>query len=179
MNLTKTLLILGAGHTARKRLNTTLHNIVTVTDSPDVTVTVDIEAETKPDIVHDLECLPWPLHDNDFNEVHAYEILEHFGRQGDYQAFFAHFGELWRVLQPNGRLYASVPCHDSIWTFGDPGHTRVLNSGSLVFLVRANYAAQLGKTAMSDYRRYLVGDWAIEYQRIIGESFCFVLKAIK
>lgn len=172
-------LILGAGHTPQKRLDTVHHCIVRDSEDWGVVWTVDMEREAKPDLVHDLENLPWPIPTSDFDEVHAYEILEHFGQQGDFRAFFAHFGELWRVLKPGGRLFASVPCHDSVWTFGDPGHTRVINAGSLVFLCRDQYERQLGTNAMSDYRRFLVGDWVIEYQRIIGESFCFVMRAIK
>jgi hypothetical protein len=40
-------------------------------------VTLDIDPETKPDIVHDLSVLPYPFRDDEFDEIHAYEVLEH------------------------------------------------------------------------------------------------------
>lgn len=167
----KHVLVLGAGHNATKGIDMT----------QSIIWTLDMEKDTKPDIVHDLERLPWPMDNNFFDEVRAYEVLEHFGQQGDFKAFFAHFGELWRILKPGGRLYASCPAYDSIWAFGDPGHTRIISAGSLVFLQRKSYEEQLGKTAMSDYRRYLVGDWRLDSKQTLnyGETFHFCLEAIK
>lgn len=169
--MSKVSLILGAGHTKKKSLFPG-HDWQAI-------VTLDIEPMTKPDIVHDLNNLPWPLSDSTFDEVHAYEVLEHFGQQGDYQAFFAHFGELWRILKPYGKLFATVPAWDSVWAFGDPGHTRVINAGSLVFLQRASYEQQLSRTAMSDYRRYLVGDWKIVNHTKDNDNYKFVMVALK
>jgi SAM-dependent methyltransferase len=167
----KHVLVLGAGHNATKGVDV----------AQSIVWTLDMEPSTKPDIVHDLERLPWPMDDSFFDEVRAYEVLEHFGQQGDFKAFFAHFGELWRILKPGGRLYASCPAYDSVWAFGDPGHTRVISPGSLVFLQRKSYEEQLGKTAMSDYRRYLVGDWQLIAMGIGNHSdtFNFILEVIK
>ncbi len=169
--MSKVSLILGAGHNSGKSVDPK--------QTWETVITLDMEPSTKPDIVHNLERLPWPLPDNQFDEVHAYEVLEHFGSQGDYKAFFAHFGELWRILKPDGRLLASCPSGQSLWAWGDPGHTRVISRESLVFLQRKNYEEQLGKTAMSDYRRFLVGDWIREITLDNGEQFKFILRAIK
>ena len=40
-------------------------------------VNIDLVAETRPDVVHDLNMLPWPFPDNRFHEVWAYDIIEH------------------------------------------------------------------------------------------------------
>ncbi len=45
--------------------------------------TVDMVAGHNPDVLHDLNLVPWPFADNQFSEVHGYEILEHLGRQGE------------------------------------------------------------------------------------------------
>ncbi len=169
--MSKVSLVIGAGHFKQRSL---LKDQVWET-----VITLDMEKDTKPDIVHNLERLPWPMDSNTFDEVHAYEVLEHFGQQGDYQAFFAHFGELWRILKPNGLLFATCPAWDSLWAFGDPGHTRVISPGSLVFLQRKEYEKQLGKTPMSDYRRYLVGDWQVVNQSSDQSNFMFILRALK
>ena len=72
-------------------------------------VTLDHDPNCGADITHDLEELPWPVAADSFDEVHAYEVLEHLGSQGDAKSFFAHFGEIYRVLKPGGLLLATVP----------------------------------------------------------------------
>lgn len=156
--------------------------------------TLDIDPECDPDIVFDLSTLieEWIpdkssafgeeqfLQSDTFDEIHAYEVLEHCGAQGDYKLFFAQFREFWRVLKPGGYFCATVPNWNSIWAWGDPSHTRVISKASLVFLSKAQYAHQVGRTAMSDFRS-LMGDMDFEIvrTRTIGEQFEFVLRAIK
>lgn len=141
-------------------------------------VTLDIDPACRPDVVADLnERLPFK--DNTFDEIHAYDVLEHVGFQGDYKFFFRQFEDLWRVLKPGGFLCAVVPKQDSIWAWGDPGHTRVINPGHLSFLSQANYRTQVGKTSMTDYRRIYQGDFSIVEHSYRGESYAFVLRAEK
>jgi hypothetical protein len=142
-------------------------------------VTVDIEATHGPNVVHDLNETPWPFADDAFSEVHGYEILEHLGRQGDIHSFFSTFYEIWRVLQPGGILCATVPDWKSMWAWGDPGHTRIINGGSLVFLDQEEYHKQVGVTPMSDYRSVWRGDFGRIGQQVRGENFIFCLEAKK
>jgi SAM-dependent methyltransferase len=149
-------------------------------------VTLDHNADHKPDVVHDLEQLPYPFGDDTFDEIHAYEVLEHLGRQGDFRSFFAQFSELWRILKPGGFLAATCPSYRSMWAWGDPSHTRVLTSGTLVFLSQKQYQIQIGKTAMSDFRFCYRADFEPAREpngRPVfvedEESFQFVLQAVK
>lgn len=87
-----------------------------------------------------------------FDEIHAYEVLEHLGEQGHIPQFFNTFIGIWHLLKPGGVLFASVPHWQSEWAWGDPSHRRVITPGSLQFLCKAEYAKQLGKTPMSDFR---------------------------
>jgi len=143
--------------------------------------TLDIDPNCGADVIFDLdqikENLPFP--DNTFDEVHAHQVLEHLGQQGDYQSFFHTFTDLWRVLKPGGLLCASVPTWHGLWAFGDPGHRRIINSGTLVFLSQAAYAEQVSKTAMTDYRWCYSADFETVVQFEKNESFWFCLKAIK
>lgn len=142
-------------------------------------VRLDVNTAHEPDVVHDLEVLPYPFEDDEFDRIDAYEILEHLGRQGDYRTFFAQFQELWRILKPEGHLAATCPSYRSLWAWGDPSHTRVLCSGSLVFLSQAEYARQVGKTPMSDFRFCYRGDFEPVWIREDEQRFVFVLQAIK
>ena len=140
--------------------------------------TLDIDPNCKPDVVHDLNVLPYPFEDNTFDEIHAYEVLEHCGRQGDYRFFFAQFSEFHRILKPNGRLLACCPTFNSIWAFSDPGHTRIISPASLIFLSQAAYA-QVGESPMTDYRGIYKADFIRLVDKVDGESYNFVLGAVK
>jgi len=151
--------------------------------------TVDYLEAHKPDVVWNLNDVPWPFEDDTFEEVHAYELLEHLGSLGDDRAFFAHFYEIWRILKPLGNLCATVPGWNDRWAFGDPGHRRVISAESLVFLDQAEYGKQVDdperRTAMSDYRNLWKGDFIRVGQQsrldpVTGyTTFIFVLEAQK
>lgn len=130
-------------------------------------------------MVHDLEVLPLPFADNEFSEIHAYDVLEHTGRQGDWRFFFDQFHEFWRILEPGGILCARVPSWDSVWAWGDPGHTRVITEGSLVFLNQQEYELQVGLGAMTDYRHYWKGNFELLSYLYEGHCLGFVIKAVK
>jgi hypothetical protein len=145
--------------------------------------TLDCNPDVNPDVCHDLDRYPWPLIADSFDEVHAYEVLEHLGRQGDARAFFNCFSELWRVLKPGGVLAGSCPSLSSRWLWGDPGHTRVIAPESLVYLSQSHYIQQCdtaeSRTPMTDYRDIYRADFEPIGQADNGETFRFVLKAIK
>lgn len=138
-------------------------------------VTLDCDAAVEPDVVHDLDALPYPFPDGEFDEIHAYEVLEHCGRQGDWRYFFAQFAEFYRILKPGGHFCATVPMWDSPWAWGDPGHTRVIPKEALIFLNREEYA-QLGRTAMTDYRAALACDFETLGVSESGHMLGFVLR---
>lgn len=147
--------------------------------------TLDIDPVCKPDIEFDLNLIgqeraELPFDHNTFDEVHAYHVLEHFGTQGDFRGFFRDFSEFWRILKPEGKLYGIVPDHLNTWAWGDPGHRRVINNGSLVFLDQRQYTDQVGKTALCDYRRFYVADFDIACRQFeAGTALLFTLTTVK
>ena len=142
-------------------------------------ITLDIDPDCKPKVVHDLTDLPLPFDDDMFDEIHAYEVLEHTGAQGDWRFFFNQFYEFWRILKPGGYFLATTPMWDSKWAWGDPGHTRIINDGSLVFLSQKEYVVQVGNSSMTDYRNYWDGDFDLIAKQEDPETFGFVLQAVK
>jgi SAM-dependent methyltransferase len=166
-------LLIGCGNSRRKKL---IAN--GVSDWTNL-VTIDHDPNCGADIVHDLDDTPWPLDDDTFDECHAYEVLEHLGQQGDFKAFFRHFGEIWRVLKDGGLLVATCPAWDSPWAWGDPSHTRIISKQSLAFLDPTEYARQVGATAMTDFRWLWDGDFEPLGGGIQDGSFRFVLRAHK
>jgi SAM-dependent methyltransferase len=156
-------LLLGAGNRREKKLYRAGHQFFT-----DL-VTLDIDPGCNPDVLWDLNDRPLPFADGQFDEIHAYEVLEHVGRQGDWRGFFDEFAEYYRILKPGGVLVLSCPRWDSPWAWGDPGHTRVLSAHTLTFLSREQYIAQIGQTPMTDYRAVWAGDFVLVHESEMGE----------
>ncbi len=142
-------------------------------------VTLDMNPDHKPDVLWDLNKRPLPFDDNTFDEIHAYDVLEHLGHQGDWRSFFGEFNEWYRILKPDGVLCGISPKWDSIWAWGDPGHTRIIGPECLVYLDQTQYTRQVGKTPMTDYRFVYSGDLQAVDVGFQGEAFIYALKAIK
>ena len=138
--------------------------------------TLDLYETCKPDVVHDLNVLPYPFADDSFDEIHAYEVLEHCGRQGDAKFFFGQFSEFHRILKPGGYLVGSCPLWNSIWAWGDPSHTRVISAEQLSFLSQSFYE-QCELTMASDFRAIYKADFEIVALQERPPQFFFVLKA--
>lgn len=181
-------LLLGCGRSREKRLvppgcPATWQGLVTLDNNPDVS----------PDIVCDLDntAFKWrdardrraePLADDSFDEIHAYEVLEHLGAQGNYRAFFHHFSEIWRLLKPNGYLCATVPSRYSGWLWGDPSHKRAILPESLSFLDQSEYVRQCDGPRpgpMSDFRSIYKADFRCIDKAESREAFMFILQAVK
>lgn len=167
-------LLIGCGSRTVKDLNLG----VEITPFENV-VRLDINGDHKPDVIHDLRVHPLPFIDNEFDEIHAYEVLEHLAYQGDYEFFFAEFTEYARILKPGGRIFASCPMTTSPWVWGDPSHKRTIQKESLVFLSQEQYMAQVGKTPMSDFRYIYKADFKCIAINETRDRFFFVLEVIK
>lgn len=162
-------------------------------------ITLDCNSKCEPDLIGDLDQLgPWIIPNegetdqgrkcldgvffkgNFFAEVHAYEVLEHLGTQGDAPAFFNTFTNIHRLLVPGGFLFATVPSRHSPWAWGDPSHRRVIQQESLVFLDQDRIAQNRARgTQMSDFSQL----WPYNFKIVasaddhINHKFC--LQAIK
>lgn len=142
--------------------------------------TLDINPDHEPDVVHDLQVLPYPFPTSHFDEIHAYEVMEHIGRQGDWRSFFAQWSEIHRLLKPGGYFIGTSPNWNSPWAWGDPGHTRIIGQQQLQYLSQKNYEEQVGKTAMTDYRFCYKADLTLEQFSPLGDhQSVYVLKAHK
>lgn len=164
-------LLIGAGHDRKKKVR-----FAEIGGEFDQLVTLDMQGNA--DVIHDLNVLPYPFAENEFNEIHAYEVLEHCGRQGDWRFFFAQFAEFWRILKNKGYLCATVPMWDSPWAWGDPGHTRTLPKEALAFLDQDHYK-QVGKTTATDYRAFYKADFKVIGVNETQHQLAFVLQAHK
>lgn len=193
-------LLLGCGHSRDKRMNP-VHGRSMDTEWCNL-VTLDNYNQCKPDLLCNMDrlgkwhvkdwnetgapCLAeWQeypyLQESLFDEIHAYEVLEHLGQLGDEVSYFSHFSEIWRILKPDGFLCGTVPSRYSPWLWGDPSHRRLINNESLSFLDQDNYKQLDGlkPSPMSDFRRIYTADFKIVERQDNHKQFFFILQAVK
>jgi SAM-dependent methyltransferase len=114
-------------------------------------VTADMNPNCGADLVMDIGKLPLPFADEEFDEIGAYDVLEHVGAQGDWRRWFDECAEYWRILKPGGRMGILVPIGNE--AYADPGHTRVFNANYFYALNQKWYAERLAENApVTDYR---------------------------
>lgn len=69
------------------------------------------------DVVWDLNKLPWPWSDNEFDMVVAYSVLEHLKLN-----LIESMNEIWRILKPDGIVCLKVPYWNHPRGWQDPTH---------------------------------------------------------
>jgi SAM-dependent methyltransferase len=79
-------------------------------------VNLDISADVGADVVHDLNRFPWPFEAESFDEVYAYDVLEHV------ENVPRALEEIHRICKPGGALLATVPHFSSANAFTDVTH---------------------------------------------------------
>ncbi len=85
---------------------------------------VNVDKFGSPDVLHDLETVPWPWETSSVGEVVLHHVLEHLGVTPD--RFFGVMKELYRVSAPGALIFIKVPhprCDDFI---NDPTHVRAV-----------------------------------------------------
>lgn len=79
-------------------------------------VNVDLVAGTGPDVVHDLNHLPWPFPDDRFREVLAFDLVEHL------DDIVRTMEEVHRVCEDGAIVRITVPHFSCSNAFTDPTH---------------------------------------------------------
>lgn len=79
-------------------------------------INVDWKSQVSPEIVHDLNQIPYPFGDNEIDLVEASHILEHLDRPFDVMV------DIHRILKPGGRLIIKVPHFSRGFTHSEHTH---------------------------------------------------------
>ena len=95
-----------------------------------------------------LASIPYP--DDHFDSVSAYDFLEHVPRvlpapdgRSTRFPFVELMNEVWRVLRPNGLLYAYTPAYPHSMAFRDPTHVNILTDDSQYYFTRPHLLARM------------------------------------
>jgi SAM-dependent methyltransferase len=81
------------------------------------------------DVVHDIEKLPLPFDDDQFDEIRCDNILEHV-------EYIPVLKDLHRILKPAGRLRIRVPHFTSRNNYVDPTHKRYFSIDTFEFFIK-------------------------------------------
>jgi len=166
-------LLLGCGNARAKKLY--------LTDQKEWSgelTTLDMNPDCGADVVWDLERRPLPFADEAFDEIAAYDVLEHIGRQGDWMGWFDEMDEYWRILKPGGMFGAVLPINTDALV--DPGHTRFFHPMWFYFLNKKFYEDALGKNLqVTDYRWYIKNWWeVVDVVYMENHHFGVILKKV-
>jgi SAM-dependent methyltransferase len=82
----------------------------------DDAVNLDLTSATSPDVVWDLHQTPWPFPDNRFDEVLAFDVIEHLSD------VIAAMEEIHRVCRHGAKVRITVPHFSCSNAFTDPTH---------------------------------------------------------
>ena len=164
-------LLLGCGNSRKKKIA-----FSNAQDWAGELVTIDMNPNCGADVVHDLEQRPLPFPDEEFDELGAFDVLEHLGRQGDWKGFFEEFAEYWRLLKPGGLFFILVPVGPD--ADADPGHTRFFGPMWFRFLSQDWYRVQLEEgRPVTDYRWFWKRDFeTLSLDRINDHHLAVILR---
>jgi len=95
-------------------------------------LTVDKVADTKPDIIHDLDVYPWPFQDSYFEEVYCLDTIEHL------RDVVGTMDEIYRIARGGARVHITTPHFSCSNSYTDPTHLHHLGVFSFDYFTGAN-----------------------------------------
>jgi len=90
------------------------------------------------DIVHNLDCYPYPLEDNSFDVVYCSSILEHV------TDVMSTMNEIYRVCKDGAVVHISLPHYTHAKTYADPTHKHFFSFGVVRYLSGEAYSYYSG-----------------------------------
>jgi SAM-dependent methyltransferase len=95
-------------------------------------LTVDKVADTKPDVIHDLDVYPWPFPDSYFEEVYCLDTIEHL------RDIVRTMEEIHRIARGGARVHITTPHFSCSNSYTDPTHLHHLGLFSFDYFTGDN-----------------------------------------
>jgi SAM-dependent methyltransferase len=107
-------------------------------------INVDVVPDTHPDVVVDLNVMPWPLPNGHFDRVLLYDVIEHLDN------IVAVMEEIHRICRHNAVIEITVPHFSCSNAFTDPTHRHYFGLFSFHYFTGEN---ELPFYSTSKFRR--------------------------
>ncbi len=88
---------------------------------------VDYSDRHNADIIHNLNIFPYPLKDDEFDDIYLDNVIEHLDDP------MRVMEEVHRVCKPGGQVKVIVPYFRSLWAFIDPTHKHFFTVNSFAY----------------------------------------------
>ena len=88
-------------------------------------ITIDLNINTIPHIVNDLNKIPWPFKDNTFEIIYCKDVIEHL------EDIVKTLEEIHRIAKNGAKIYITIPHFSCYNSYSDPTHLHHLG---LLFL---------------------------------------------
>lgn len=95
-------------------------------------VRVDSNPDTYPDIVHDLNKIPWPFDEGAFDAIYCKDVIEHL------DDIVRTMEEIHRIARPGARVHITTPHFSCANSFTDPTHRHHLGIFSFDYFTGQN-----------------------------------------
>jgi SAM-dependent methyltransferase len=120
------------------------------------------------DVVHDLDVLPWPWSDGEFDHVMALDVMEHL--RVDVQVWL---DESWRILKLGGELHLRLPAWDNPVSWRDPTHRRVFHPETFDYWDPSKPLHSYGAMYFAESGRW----WSVlQVEHVNGGDLGFILR---
>jgi len=115
---------------------------------------IDRNADSRADVICDLDDFPYPFKDSSFDHVHAAHVIEHVAD------VMATMEEFHRLVRHGGTIYLATPHYTDFSSFCDPTHRWHLNSFSFRYFGENHggysYYSRAGLRETRDHVRLLM-----------------------
>lgn len=112
-------------------------------------VRLDISADVQPDVVWNLDQIPYPFEDNEFSEIECFDVIEHLSNLP------ATLEELHRILKPSGVLKITTPHFSCANSYIDPTHKFHLSYFSFDYFCDEHTLSYYSKVRYKIKHRYI------------------------
>jgi len=137
-------------------------------DIKDGWVNLDRHSLPGVDVVHNIEDLPLPFADEEFDYVYCKDVLEHC----DYIPVLR---DLHRILKIGGRIFIKVPHFTARNSFVDPTHRRCFSYKTFNFFLKDN---SWGRDYYFDFHFERISHNRIIFQKSLALPFNYLLEPL-
>ncbi len=114
------------------------------------------------DVIHDIQKLPLPFRNDEFDEILCQDVLEHI-------EYIPVLRDLYRILKTGGSITIRVPHFTSKFNFIDPTHKKLFSINTFDFFVdrsptKSNHIAR-EQNYYFDFRFHRIGAQKITFEK--------------